>query len=170
MPLAIEPSTGTARGAAPAPASKSSRARRVAAAQPALNRPKAAGVRAAKKPVAAARKSPKKLPTTPARTPPPSAAPQAKRATRGGAAKTDGLPKAERAKLMRDSFTMPKVDFEMIATLKKRALAAGQEVKKSELLRAGLHALAALDEAAFASTVAAVPRLKTGRPRQKKSK
>jgi len=71
---------------------------------------------------------------------------------------------------MRDSFTMPKVDFEMIAALKKRALAAGQEVKKSELLRAGLHALAALDEAAFAGTVAAVPRLKTGRPRQKKGK
>lgn len=78
--------------------------------------------------------------------------------------------KTERVKLVRDSFTMPKADFEMIDALKQRALKQGREVKKSELLRAGLHALAALGEAAFGAAVAAVPRLKTGRPHQKKGK
>jgi hypothetical protein len=78
--------------------------------------------------------------------------------------------KSERVKLVRDSFTMPKADFEMIDTLKQRALKQGREVKKSELLRAGLHALAALGDTAFGSVVAAVPRLKTGRPHQKKGK
>jgi hypothetical protein len=78
--------------------------------------------------------------------------------------------KAERVKLVRDSFTMPKADFEMIDLLKQRALKQGREVKKSELLRAGLHALAALGETSFGAAVAAVPRLKTGRPHQKKGK
>ncbi len=72
--------------------------------------------------------------------------------------------------LVRDSFTMPKADFELIGALKQRALKQGHEVKKSELLRAGLHALADSSEAAFTSAVMAVPRLKTGRPHQKKGK
>ena len=76
----------------------------------------------------------------------------------------------ERATLVRDSFTMPKADFELLGSLKQRALKLGHEVKKSELLRAGLHALAASSEASFSAAVVAVPRLKTGRPRQKKNK
>jgi len=73
-------------------------------------------------------------------------------------------------KLVRDSFTMPKADFEQIDVLKRRAIAQGREVKKSELLRAGLHVLAAFDDKAFVAAVAAVPRLKTGRPNQKKGR
>jgi hypothetical protein len=76
-------------------------------------------------------------------------------------------PKHERLKIVRDSFTMPKPDFELIGTLKQRALVMGREVKKSELLRAGLRSLAALPGPAFLSAVEAVPRLKTGRPHQK---
>ena len=75
--------------------------------------------------------------------------------------------KQERVKLIRDSFTMPKPDFELIGSLKQRALALGREVKKSELLRAGLHALSAQSDGAFTSAVSAVPRLKTGRPHHK---
>lgn len=77
---------------------------------------------------------------------------------------------AARVKLVRDSFTMPEADFELIGKLKQRALKQGREVKKSELLRAGLHVLAATGDAAFGTAVAAVPRLKTGRPHAKKDK
>ena len=82
--------------------------------------------------------------------------------------KASSVAKPERLKMVRDSFTMPKPDFELIGTLKERALVMGREVKKSELLRAGLRSLAALPGPGFLSAVEAVPRLKTGRPHQKK--
>ena len=58
------------------------------------------------------------------------------------------LPTAKaKAKLVRDSFTMPQADFDLIAVLKDRALGFKRPTKKSELLRAGLQALAALQPA-----------------------
>ncbi|MES2714743.1 MAG: hypothetical protein V4795_03225 [Pseudomonadota bacterium] len=45
---------------------------------------------------------------------------------------------------MRDSFTMPQADFALVQTLKDRATGFRHAAKKSALLRAGLHALAAL--------------------------
>jgi len=74
-------------------------------------------------------------------------------------------PKA--VKTVRDSFNMPDADYALIGLLKKRALAGAREVKKSELLRAGLHTLQALGDEAFLSTLAAIPSVKTGRPRKK---
>ena len=67
-------------------------------------------------------------------------------------------------KPVRDSFTMPPADFALIAQLKQRMLAAKRETKKSELLRAGLHALAALDDAALSKALNALPSVKVGRP------
>jgi hypothetical protein len=69
-------------------------------------------------------------------------------------------------KPVRDSFTMPEADFALIATLKQRALAARRETKKSELLRAGLHALAAMDSAALMSALAKLAPVKVGRPKK----
>jgi hypothetical protein len=40
----------------------------------------------------------------------------------------------------------------------------GVEVKKSELIRAGLQLISGLQDAAFKKALAAVPTLKTGRP------
>ena len=51
---------------------------------------------------------------------------------------------AEKIKVVRDTFNMPQADFALIASLKKTALENGISIKKSELLRAGLHALTAL--------------------------
>jgi len=85
-------------------------------------------------------------------------------------------PKAEKAekpkkvKVIRDSFTIPKSEFEQIDALKKRSLSMGVSVKKSELLRAGLLVLRAMSDAAFKSAVATVPVLKTGRPEAVKEK
>lgn len=69
-------------------------------------------------------------------------------------------------KLVRDSFTLPEDDYVLFATLKKRALAGGAEVKKSELLRAGLAMLARADDAEFLKAIGLVERIKTGRPKK----
>jgi hypothetical protein len=70
----------------------------------------------------------------------------------------------KKAKLVRDSFTIPKTEYAAIDGLKSRAVELGTSVKKSELLRAGLMALQALSDAAYKRVLAAVPALKTGRP------
>ncbi|WP_256354114.1 hypothetical protein [Variovorax sp. dw_308] len=79
-----------------------------------------------------------------------------------------GVKKAEvpKAKLVRDSFTMPKDDYALIAALKDRALKFKRPAKKSELLRAGLHALQALSAPALREALDALTPLKTGRPRK----
>ena len=82
------------------------------------------------------------------------------------AAPVDKKPPKQRVRLVRDSFTMPEPDFALIATLKGRALAAQRETKKSELLRAGLHALMALDGAALVGALGRLHPLKVGRPKK----
>jgi hypothetical protein len=71
-----------------------------------------------------------------------------------------------KAKLVRDSFTMPQADFDLIASLKERALAFKRPAKKSELLRAGLQALAGLNDAALHAALDALVPLKAGRPKR----
>lgn len=78
------------------------------------------------------------------------------------------LEKAKKPKLVRDSFTMPKLEYAEIDLLKSRALKLGQVSKKSELLRAGVKALVAMSDSAFLDALAAVPTLKTGRPQASK--
>jgi hypothetical protein len=78
--------------------------------------------------------------------------------------KAEKVEKPKKIKVVRDSFTIPKPEFEQIDALKKRSLSMGISVKKSELLRAGLLVLRAMSDAAFKSAVATVPVLKTGRP------
>lgn len=69
-------------------------------------------------------------------------------------------------KLVRDSFTMPRGDFGLINTLKERALSFRRPTKKSELLRAGLHALSALGDAKLQQVLDGLVPLKTGRPKK----
>lgn len=71
-------------------------------------------------------------------------------------------------KLVRDSFTMPADDWALIAQLKERALAFKRPAKKSELLRAGLQALAALPEAKLKAALDSLLPLKPGRPKSDK--
>ncbi len=72
--------------------------------------------------------------------------------------------KPKKAKLVRDSFTIPKPEYVVLDSLKLRAAKLGRSVKKSELLRAGIKELAALADAAFLSSLEKVPVIKTGRP------
>ena len=76
-----------------------------------------------------------------------------------------GKPPKLRRKPVRDSFTMPEIDFALIGTLKARALAAKRETKKSELLRAGLHALASLSAAKLVAALNQLEPVKIGRPK-----
>ena len=76
----------------------------------------------------------------------------------------DKAEKARKPKLVRDSFTMPKDEYAVLDQLKSRAAKLGRPTKKSEVLRAGVQALAAMGDAAFLATVTAVPAIKTGRP------
>jgi hypothetical protein len=72
--------------------------------------------------------------------------------------------KPKKPKLVRDSFTIPKVEYAVLDELKLRAAKLGRPAKKSEVLRAGLKVLAGLGDPAFLEAVAAVPAVKTGRP------
>ena len=72
--------------------------------------------------------------------------------------------KLKKTKMVRDSFTMPKAEFAVLDLLKSRATNLKTPTKKTELIRAGIKALAAMSDASFLAAVAAVPNLKTGRP------
>lgn len=111
---------------------------------------------AAKRPAPAAPRAPRRKPE---------ATPAGKPSAVNKVAKTAKPPKLRR-KPVRDSFTMPEADFGLIATLKARALAGRRETKKSELLRAGLHALAALDTAGLVAALAQLEPVKVGRPKK----
>jgi hypothetical protein len=79
-------------------------------------------------------------------------------------AKVAKVAKVRKAKLVRDSFTIPKPEYLVLEQLKQRAGKLGAPIKKSELLRAGIKALAAMDSADYLAALAAVPAIKTGRP------
>ena len=72
----------------------------------------------------------------------------------------------KKPKLVRDSFTIPETDYALFATLKQRGLSAGIEVKKGEILRAALIALAKLEDAELIKAIGLVERIKTGRPKK----
>lgn len=121
-------------------------------------------------------KTPLKTPRTKAVAPPAKPAakrvaparPRAAAVTAAPTAAADGVEHHEkpRIKLVRDSFTMPQLDFDLIPALKKRALAFQRPAKKSELLRAGLHALAALDNARLKKALDSLAPIRAGRPKK----
>ncbi len=146
---AAAPAPGASTDAAPLPATGK------AAKAPAKTPVKAAKAPAkAPKVLAKAAKAPAKAPVK---------APARPKAT----VQTGAAPKAEKPKkpkLVRDSFTIPKGEYVVLEELKQRAAKLGQPAKKSEVLRAGVKALAALADEAFGAALRAVPAVKTGRP------
>jgi hypothetical protein len=134
---------------AAAPAAKTAKAAKPAKAAPAA------------KPVKASKVVKPAKPTKLVKAPKP-----AKAAVPPVATPTGAKPVRRKEKLVRDSFTMPRADFELIAALKTRALGFQHAAKKSELLRAGLQALTALPDNALKTLLAQLPQLKTGRPKK----
>ncbi|MES2933950.1 MAG: hypothetical protein V4805_10745 [Pseudomonadota bacterium] len=74
--------------------------------------------------------------------------------------------KAKKAKLVRDSFTMPEAEYEVLGQVKKACLKAGIDIKKSELLRVGVALIKEMDLAHLKTVLAALPQLKMGRPKK----
>lgn len=73
---------------------------------------------------------------------------------------------APRVKVIRDSFTLPEPDYELIGKVKKECMKAGIDVNKSEIIRAGLKALAAMNQGQLREAIGEIERVKTGRPKQ----
>ncbi|MEI7613203.1 MAG: hypothetical protein WCK63_09855 [Betaproteobacteria bacterium] len=67
--------------------------------------------------------------------------------------------KLKRNAVVRDCFTFPEVEYAYLVELKKRLQAEGVEIKKSELLRAGLVLLSSLEDADMKVLLAKVPRV-----------
>ncbi len=96
---------------------------------------------------------------------PAAAKPAAAKPAARAAAKPEPEKKAKKSsKVIRDSFTFPETDYQKISELKKACLALGINAKKSEILRAGLHALASLDKQKLKEVISQIEKIKTGRP------
>lgn len=74
--------------------------------------------------------------------------------------------KATKTELVRDSFTMPAHEYEVLGKVKKACLKAGFEIKKSELLRIGVALISQMDMATLQRVLGDLPQLKTGRPKK----
>jgi len=69
-----------------------------------------------------------------------------------------------RKRVIRDAFTLPEEDHELIASLRQRAGKQGVLVTKSEVIRAGLKVLNQMRESSLKEALEAVEKLKPGRP------
>lgn len=69
-------------------------------------------------------------------------------------------------RVVRDTFSMPVSDYQLIDQLRQACLQQGVAVNKSELVRAGLKVLAALSESELRLAVARVEKVKVGRRRE----
>ncbi len=80
------------------------------------------------------------------------------------APKSTNAAKPKKAKIIRDSFTMPDAEYALLAEVKQRCLAGGVAAKKSEVLRAAFLSFAAKSDATLCKAIKALTPIKTGRP------
>ncbi len=136
--------------------SKSNPATKVVA-KPTLKPPTKPGVKPAAKRLV-------KAPTKTATKPVSKAAPDQEAPKKGRGTKADKNAKLKKAKLVRDSFTMPEPEYDLLAEVKRRCIAKGLAVKKSEVLRAAIIGFAAQSDAAVMAALRTLEVIKTGRP------
>ena len=164
-PTEAKPKTPVARTTAaarakPAAAKPAARARTTPAAAPAVRRRAPATARAA---TATATKTATR-PSVARKSPPVKKAAHEPAPFTAKDNKAGKPAKVKKAKLVRDSFTMPDGEYALIAMLKKRCLDAGVSAKKSEILRAAVANLAKLGDASVVAAVRRLDVIKTGRP------
>ena len=70
--------------------------------------------------------------------------------------------KQKKIKMVRDSFSLTEDDYAKLLEMKKKCIAAGVPVKKSELLRVGLMELAKLSNASLLAVVKKIVIVKKG--------
>ena len=73
-------------------------------------------------------------------------------------------PRPAHTKVIRDGFTMPTTDYQLIGEIQAVCLKAGFSVTKSEVVRAGLHAVHDLSAAELQELFGKLERVKAGRP------
>lgn len=76
--------------------------------------------------------------------------------------------KKPKLKVVRDSFTMPENEYCKISAIKEMCLNSGMQVKKSEVLRAGVIALTTMTESQLKAAIISLDKIKTGRPNKSK--
>ncbi len=74
--------------------------------------------------------------------------------------------KIKKVKLVRDSFTMPGHEYQVLQDIKKAALKAGVELKKSDLLRIGVSMLKNFSVTQLDKARATLTKLRAGRPKK----
>ena len=76
-------------------------------------------------------------------------------------------PTPKQKKVIRDSFTLPGGDYELIATIRQRCLKLAVNATKSEVIRAGLHIQMSLSDEELVQVMERLEKVKTGRPAEK---
>lgn len=131
-------------------------------------RPKRTRAAAAKRAVTAPVKQATKRKVKPAAKSAVSKTPAKKSAAASAARKPSKADKKSKPKkkdkLIRDSFTMPESEYGLFSAIKKRCLAQGLPVKKSEVLRAAIVQFAAQSDGSILRSLRTIEVLKTGRP------
>jgi hypothetical protein len=84
-----------------------------------------------------------------------------------GTARQGEQKQAGNGKVIRDSFTIPMDEYELISQIKKRCMKAGISANKSEILRAGLASLNEMSDRELTQAFGRLVRVKTGRPATK---
>ena len=74
---------------------------------------------------------------------------------------------AKKPKLVRDSFTLPQADHDLIKQCKKIAVTSGRETKKSEVIRAAMQSFAAMSQAQQLAAYTKLESIAVGRPKAK---
>lgn len=143
--------------AAAKPAAKATRAKKAVAVKK-VPAKKAVGTKSAAKKAASPAKTAVKVAKP--------AAPAEKSAKH--ASKPAAKEKVKKAKLVRDSFTMPESEYQVLGDVKKAFLKIGISIKKSELLRAGVALIKAMEISRLKTVIGDLPPLKPGRPKKDK--
>ncbi len=76
--------------------------------------------------------------------------------------------KPAKQKLVRDSFTIPEAEYQILVNTKKLLTKSGVEVKKTELLRVGLLLIGNSSLPVLKRHLGGLKRLKSGRPKKRK--
>ncbi len=162
---AVKKTASAAKPAATKPAAKKPAAKKAVAKKAAAKKvtarkvtvKKATAKKATAKKVTAKKAAPgKALPAAPVKAPKSAAKP------------VDIKEKLKKPKLVRDSFTMPEAEYQVLSDVKKAFLKTGVSVKKSELLRAGVVLIKNLELARLNTVIAALAPIKAGRPKKEK--
>lgn len=167
------PSVVTTAAEAPAPTAKTKAGKAIKNSKPKTSKPAPVAEQVTPEATPAAPTEPKPVRTKASTKPATKTAPKAsakkaapvKVTAPKSKVKPSKLPQLK-VKMVRDSFTMPSDDFELINQIKQRALEHKLAVKKSEVLRAALHSLVTLPDAKLLSTLKALAPIKKGRPKK----